>query len=592
MVALHAPRLILIFVFWLSVNRIDGLSVPGDRPSPSRRPRASSSAQSSISRNTHSRSFYQRRKDGASTPVSSTVGRKRSKKPPRWEKEGDDLYREIVLPSNGREITHQEARTMLQNVTSTIMASLNSTRITPKQSTVANATAQLDTTNIDATAEKEPTFLWGGLSVGPVWKSRLVQAGFTRPTSVQRDAFRAITKSNDNVILASATGSGKTLAYLLPLLTTAIEQKLDGSIWIVTPTIELAFQVQGVVMQLNNREDEQLSQVLRMPLDNNEPTTAVSSPLVIATSKVFLNYLSREEDKLRLKNMHTIVLDEADKLLQTEAVARLQQLKKEQSTPKQSKKSRGKALKATDTELLLQKMFQQRRQYLCFKDSEVRVVCASATVGRTLRRQVMELVGASSMDNAATLVTDTVRTKKDDVARKVNLLPKTLVHKYFVLPGKQEQSEEADSGSLLLKKASDLIHNLPPAPMLIFPGRTGVKAVQSYLRESTENSNILGLEDIEFAASTRTVGSPSSWQDTLIYVVNEKLGRGLDIPGIRYVLLLQVPSSAAGYAHMAGRTGRNGVAGEAICICPTPQQAPKLCIIAETLGLSMEEVVV
>jgi superfamily II DNA/RNA helicase len=52
------------------------------------------------------------------------------------------------------------------------------------------------------------------------------------------------------------------------------------------------------------------------------------------------------------------------------------------------------------------------------------------------------------------------------------------------------------------------------------------------------------------------------------------------------VLLLQVPSSAAGYTHLAGRTGRNGLKGTAISLC-RPKEAPKLLAIAETLGLSM-----
>jgi len=67
--------------------------------------------------------------------------------------------------------------------------------------------------------------------------------------------------------------------------------------------------------------------------------------------------------------------------------------------------------------------------------------------------------------------------------------------------------------------------------------------------------------------------------------VSEKLVRGLDMPYLGYVLSLQVPSSAAGYTHLAGRTGRNGQEGIAVSFCQ-PREVPKLIAIAETLGLT------
>ena len=68
-------------------------------------------------------------------------------------------------------------------------------------------------------------FMWGGLSVGPVWKSRLVEAGFAKPTPIQIATYANLsnkknqTSINGNAVIAASTGSGKSLAYLLPFLT-------------------------------------------------------------------------------------------------------------------------------------------------------------------------------------------------------------------------------------------------------------------------------------------------------------------------------------------------------------------------------------
>ena len=130
-------------------------------------------------------------------------------------------------------------------------------------------------------------------------------------------------------------------------------------------------------------------------------------------------------------NLHTIVLDEADQLLQTEAVARQDLYRKAlksqinsvgsiQNTSVSTRKLR--RLDPTPAEILLQQLLGNRNQapelsnVIQRESPPLRVICASATVGRTLRRQVMNLVGASSMDQAAVLVTDQIRTKKNAIA--------------------------------------------------------------------------------------------------------------------------------------------------------------------------------
>lgn len=214
----------------------------------------------------------------------------------------------------------------------------------------------------------------------------------------------------------------------------------------------------------------------------------------------------------------------------------------------------------------------------------LRIICASATIGRTLRRQLMEALNTPSMDKAATLITADVRTKKNATARKTSLLPWTLQHAYQVVAVENVDSPEHFMASVV----QTLQTQLTPAPTLIFPGRMGVSVVQAQLQALLGRQNIYGIDDIGKVPPVPTITANQKqdldWKSTPIYVVSEMLGRGLDIPQLGYVLLLQVPSSAAGYTHLAGRTGRNGNVGRVVTFC-RPRESPKLALIGETLGL-------
>lgn len=294
-----------------------------------------------------------------------------------------------------------------------------------------------------------------------------------------------------NLILASPTGSGKSLAYLLPLLTTRGDVERPGRVWIVTPTRELALQLQRVVATfLKDPEDRPTLQVLgnaivpshnhhqsdnkEIMVNNNhdrsdEEEFPILSSLVNSKSyilagtprtfrqlmdemdqPIIVNRILRQTAKNIMNHLEFLVFDEADRLFQTEEVARLYQErldKKQDSTnrdnstpskttpfpsrPKSSSSSsqQQKRLSSTPSALELMESISNRRrfhqrgggyQYSSSITSNqqqssqrsLRIICASATVGRTLRRQLMEALNTPSMDKAATLITADVRTKK------------------------------------------------------------------------------------------------------------------------------------------------------------------------------------
>ncbi len=540
--------------------------------------------------------YNKRRNQGIKVP--------RGKKPPQWEREGDTLYQEIIQDNPYRTVHQKMSFTQAQILLSEKLE---------RQSESSETMAEEDVPSEPFTPPEEPPFLWGGLSVGPVWKQRLVQLGFTYPTPIQIAAFSPIIQDSNNLILASATGSGKSLAYLLPLLTTRGDAQ-RGRVWIVTPTTELALQLQRVVANLLNDQDGSPTvQVLSGITGSDDEEMPILSTLVDSTSyilagtsrtfqqlideidqPIIVNKSLRQTAKDAMKNLEFLVFDEADRLFQTEAVARAFQERRlyvnnnaaKDSAPS-SKKTQPRPQRPPSTPLALKlletistrRRFNQRSQYTIASESsqsQLRIICASATIGRTLRRQLMEALNTSSMEKAATLITADVRTKKDANARRTSLLPLTLNHAYTIVSCEEDVPQE-----FMVNVIKTLQTKLTPAPALIFPGRTGVSLVQSEL-VAGGFQHVYGIEDIGDMPTSQK--GYSDWTSTPIYVVSEKLGRGLDLPQLGYVLLLQVPSSAAGYTHLAGRTGRNGQKGTAVTFC-RPRETPKLVVIGETLGL-------
>ena len=474
-----------------------------------------------------------------------------------------------------------------------------------------------------------PHMAWGPLPVGPVLRKSLLDASLTEPTAVQTAAFPVLA-SGQNAILASPTGTGKSLAFLLPLLASSKGRNVPMSIMIATPTVELAKQLQREVDKLwppiedeASGEVQSAMHVVGFVSGNDDDTDSDSdesedqgskksgrpdllpqlkggsAPPILAGTPRSLRALLGEmmtvlrdrdgdrelkaiSNELR-RNLKAVVFDEADRLLRTEVKARdavlARQLRESGETASFTQKKK-RSIKRTKPQA------EQLLSDIPVPLDRLQVVCASATVGRTLRRQLMDLLQTPSLDKTAVLITaeGDVRTGKDVEKRKASLLPDTLRHRYRLLPDIDKSSPDnglADSVAALHETMQSLD---PPAPALVFPGKLGVEAVRNALVECGLKC-VLGLKDVHLSKE----GATKSWESTQIFVIDNQFGRGLDVLGVRYVFLLSPPSSAAGYTHLSGRTGRNGKEGTAITFT-RPRETHKLVAIADAVGLSFEDI--
>ncbi len=134
---------------------------------------------------------------------------------------------------------------------------------------------------------------------------------FKKPTDIQALAIPELLAGQDLLALAN-TGSGKTLAYGLPLLE-KLSVNPEQKALILVPTRELAMQVSEVI--------NQVGQVLELNAvclcggvdkEQQQQALATNPHILVATTGRLVDLA---KDGLDLSNIHYLVLDEADRLL-------------------------------------------------------------------------------------------------------------------------------------------------------------------------------------------------------------------------------------------------------------------------------------
>src|SRR5471030_2135656 len=155
-----------------------------------------------------------------------------------------------------------------------------------------------------------------GLSASLV--NAVTAIGYTAPTAIQQGAIPAILRGED-VLGAAQTGSGKTAAFALPLLQSLLDNRdgprqLHGLI--LVPTRELAAQVGESIRKLAAHLTMSVKvSIVFGGVSINPQMMALrgGADIVIATPGRLLDLV--DHNALRLADVTTLVLDEADRLL-------------------------------------------------------------------------------------------------------------------------------------------------------------------------------------------------------------------------------------------------------------------------------------
>ena len=139
----------------------------------------------------------------------------------------------------------------------------------------------------------------------------LANLGIEALNDLQKDTFEAVMHKPD-VLLLAPTGSGKTLAFLLPMLKQLNPQVLGVQCLIITPSRELAIQIESVWKKMaTGYKVTACYGGHSMPIE----IQSLSEPpaLLIGTPGRILDHIHRRS--FTLNSVKTLVLDEFDKSL-------------------------------------------------------------------------------------------------------------------------------------------------------------------------------------------------------------------------------------------------------------------------------------
>jgi|688.fasta_scaffold14428_7 ATP-dependent RNA helicase DeaD len=156
--------------------------------------------------------------------------------------------------------------------------------------------------------------------LAPALLVALEKQKFTEPTPVQVQAFPVVTPGSDTYINAE-TGSGKTLAYLLPLLQLLKCDVRAAQVLILVPTHELAIQIHGVATEMaqhSGMDIRSASLIGGAAIDRQIEKLKKKPQILVGTPGRILELLER--GKLKLSELKTLVIEEADRLLGDESL--------------------------------------------------------------------------------------------------------------------------------------------------------------------------------------------------------------------------------------------------------------------------------
>jgi len=151
------------------------------------------------------------------------------------------------------------------------------------------------------------------LGISPPILQAIGEMGFEKPTEVQSEAIPLIL-NNEDLIVMSKTGSGKTAVFGVSILQMTNPDKEGPQSLILTPTRELAVQIDSDLRQMAKHLKHKTAAVYGQHNMNTE-IQVLKKGVSIVTGTPGRIFDHIQHGTLQTKNIRFLVLDEADRML-------------------------------------------------------------------------------------------------------------------------------------------------------------------------------------------------------------------------------------------------------------------------------------
>lgn len=344
----------------------------------------------------------------------------------------------------------------------------------------------------------------------------LAELGYESPTPIQMQAVPAMLTGVD-LLCQAATGTGKTAAFALPIIASLADRsdsRLPAAL-ILTPTRELCMQVATAIHRYGRP-----FAVRTLPVYGGQPLGRQVSVLkrgvdvVVATPGRAVDLIDRHY--LRLNEVTTVVLDEADEMLDMGF--------------------------AEDIETILTSA-----------PSERQTVMFSATMPKRIQRIAKQHLRSPQRIEIANAAVDAASHPK--IAQTAYVVPRS--HK-----------------SAALGRILDV--EMPTAALVFCRTRAEVDELTEMLNARGFRAEALhgGMDQ---GQRDRVMGRLRSGSAELL-VATDVAARGLDVEHLTHVINYDVPAAPESYVHRIGRVGRGDRRGVAITLAE-PRENRQLALI-------------
>ncbi|KAF2750225.1 DEAD-domain-containing protein [Sporormia fimetaria CBS 119925] len=353
----------------------------------------------------------------------------------------------------------------------------------------------------------------------------LENMGFKYMSPVQEEVFSKLPSLSSDCLVQAKTGTGKTAAFLLP----AIQNLLEGNrpargqvgILVICPTRELAQQIakecDGITACLPRHQKIEChtafggtakASALNKFLNGN-PTVMVATPGRLD------DILGEEEVRERFKDLKTVVLDEADQMLDQGFAPAVRKILR--SIPP--------------------------------KRSGWQGMCFSATLPKEVK-EVVNIVLSPGYTSLSTIDPNETPT--------VDRVPQFSV----IVPDIKQ------SFAALLALIDKEYTAAPDDFKVIVFGTTarGVAFLHDLIKAALPQFRVFELHSrMSQGPRTRTTEEFKAAKAGIL-LASDVVGRGMDFPNVGLVVQLGLPSSGEQYVHRVGRTARAGRDGRAVIL--------------------------
>lgn len=389
--------------------------------------------------------------------------------------------------------------------------------------------------------------------------------GFVQPTEIQLASIPKALLGND-IMGKASTGSGKTLAYGIPILENLIKDETNNRAigLIFTPTRELAHQVtehlQKVWSQISEKHQYTiLSLTGGLSIQKQERILKYNGAgrIVVATPGRFLELLEKNPELLkRFSKIDTLVLDEADRLLQDGHFDEFEKILKLLGKERKIKSSiEGKPTGSGWQTMIFSATF---------------ALDLFTKLDKTSWKNLKDKNNENEMEQVL-----------DHLMTKIHFKTRPII--IDTNPEHKVTSQVKESLIECLPMERDLyvyyFVTMYPGTTLVFCNAIdSVKKLNAYLNNlkissfqihssMTQKNRLKNLEKFkEISEKNNKISKPT------VLIASDVAARGLDIPGIKHVLHYHLPRSADVYIHRSGRTARGISEGVSVMIC-SPQEA-------------------